>query len=182
MPSYLDIGVVVIVFISAILAMLRGFTREILAILSWGIAAGSALYGYPFLVVYIRPYVQKEILAAAASAIVIFFVVLILVSIITVRLSDAILDSKIGALDRSLGFLFGIGRGFLICAIAFMFFDWFMAADSQPAWVTNAKTHPFLVQTVDAIRSVLPEDGGNYFINFIKNKKNKAVYDAGSGN
>ena len=48
------------------------------------------------------------------SAAAVFFVTLIIVSLFTVRLSDAILDSKIGALDRSLGFVFGAARGFLL--------------------------------------------------------------------
>ena len=35
-----------------------------------------------------------------------------------------ILDSRIGALDRTLGFLFGLARGLLIVVVAFMFFSW----------------------------------------------------------
>ena len=38
----------------------------------------------------------------------VFVGTLIVVSIITVRISDMILDSRIGALDRTLGFLFGL--------------------------------------------------------------------------
>ena len=41
----------------------------------------------------------------------VFIATLIVVSIITVRISDMILDSRIGALDRTLGFLFGLARG-----------------------------------------------------------------------
>ena len=63
---------------------------------------------------YATPYIHKEIVAQAVSAAAVFFVTLIIVSLFTVRLSDAILDSKIGALDRSLGFLFGAARGFLL--------------------------------------------------------------------
>ena len=43
---------------------------------------------------------------------------------ITVRVSDMILDSRIGALDRTLGFLFGLGRGLIIVVVAFLFFTW----------------------------------------------------------
>ncbi len=51
-----------------------------------------------------------------------FIGTLIVVSIITVRISDMILDSRIGALDRNLGFLFGLARGLLIIVVAFLFF------------------------------------------------------------
>ncbi len=50
MPSYLDLGLIVVVLVSALLAMLRGFTREVMAILSWGLAAAAAIYLYPSLV------------------------------------------------------------------------------------------------------------------------------------
>ena len=35
-----------------------------------------------------------------------------------------VLDSRIGALDRTLGFLFGLGRGLIIVVVAFLFFAW----------------------------------------------------------
>mgnify|MGYP003465990643 CR=1 FL=1 len=54
----------------------------------------------------------------------IFLLTLLIVSIITVRISDMILDSRVGALDRTLGFLFGLGRGLIIVVVAFLFFAW----------------------------------------------------------
>jgi membrane protein required for colicin V production len=42
MPSYLDLGLIVIILISALLSMVRGFTREVLAIGSWAAAAAAA--------------------------------------------------------------------------------------------------------------------------------------------
>ncbi len=115
MPSYLDLGLIGVVFISAILSMLRGFTREILAIASWAAAAVAAYYFHPVALPYIKPYITKDTFALAAAVGAVFLVTLIVVSIITVRISDAILDSKVGALDRSLGFFFGAARG-VLCA------------------------------------------------------------------
>src|SRR5882757_7221260 len=103
MPSYLDLGLIIVVLISALLSMVRGFTREVLAILSWAAAAVAALYFHPLVQPYLKPYIQKEAIQLAAAAAIVFFVTLIVVTIITVKISDLILDSKIGALDRSLG-------------------------------------------------------------------------------
>ena len=113
MPSYLDLGLIAVVLVSAFLSMLRGLTREVLAIASWAAAAAAAYYFYPFVLPYVRPYIPKEMIAMVVSVSAVFFVTLIVVSLVTIKLSDAILDSKIGALDRSLGFLFGAGRGYL---------------------------------------------------------------------
>lgn len=158
MPSYLDLGLIVVVLISALLSMLRGFTREVLAIASWGAAAAAAYYLHPLLLPYVKPHIAKDSLALAVSAGTVFFITLIVVSIFTVKLSDVILDSKIGALDRSLGFVFGAGRGYLLCVIAFVFFAWLVPDKAQPEWVQNSKTRGWLVKTGDSIQAMLPEN------------------------
>jgi len=158
MPSYLDLGVIVVVLISAFLAMLRGFTREVLAIASWAGAAVTAYYLYPFVLPYVKPYVTKDAVAIAVSGAAVFLLALIIVSVITLRISDAILDSKVGALDRSLGFLFGAARGVLLCVIAFAFFDWLVPAKTQPEWVKSARMRPFLVASEEHLLAMLPDD------------------------
>ncbi len=158
MPSYLDLGLIIVVLISALLSMLRGFTREVLAIASWGAAAAAAFFLYPFVLPFVKPYIQKDAIAQAVSAGAVFFVTLVIVSILTVRISDAILDSKIGALDRSLGFIFGAGRGFLLCAIAFVFFAWLVPEKSFPVWVQSAKTRGLLEATGTSLQAMLPDN------------------------
>jgi membrane protein required for colicin V production len=160
MPSYLDLAVLGIVLVSALLSMMRGFTREVLAIASWVAAAAAAYYFYPLVVPYLTPYIHKTVIAQAAAAAVVFFVTLIIVSLFTVRLSDAILDSKIGALDRSLGFVFGVARGFLLAVVAFAIFNWLVSEKQQPEWVKNARTRPILTETAAGIIKLLPADAG----------------------
>jgi membrane protein required for colicin V production len=106
----------------------------------------------------VKPYIAKDVIALGAAAAAVFFVTLIAVSLITIKLSDAILDSKIGALDRSLGFLFGAVRGLLLCVIAFVFFNWLVPAQTQPGWVKTARMRPFLQATGDRLMAVLPDD------------------------
>ena len=159
MPSYVDLGVIAVVLLSALLAMVRGFTREVLAIASWVAAAVAALYLYPTVAPLLKgyPYMDKPAVQQGAAAAIVFFGVLIVVSIITVKVSDLILDSKVGALDRSMGFLFGAARGFLLCVVAFMFFEW-LVQGKEPEWAKNARTRPFLQQTGEQLRAMLPDD------------------------
>lgn len=158
MPSYLDLGLIVVVLISALLSMLRGFTREVLAIASWGAAAFAAYKLYPYVFPYVHPYIAKDTIAQGVSATIVFFVTLLVVTLLTVKLSDSILDSKVGALDRSLGFLFGAARGFLLCVVAFLFFDWLVAEKQKPEWVKTAKSKPYLEYTGDQLKAMLPDD------------------------
>jgi membrane protein required for colicin V production len=175
MPSYLDLAVLGIVLVSALLSMMRGFSREVLAIASWAAAAAAAYYFYPLVVPYLTPYIHKEVIAQAAAAAIVFFVTLIIVSLFTVRLSDAILDSKIGALDRTLGFVFGVARGFLLAVVAFAIFNWLVSEKQQPEWVKNARTRPILTETADRIVALLPEDAATTIDGWIKSRASAAT-------
>ena len=157
MPSYLDLGLIVVVLISALLSMLRGFTREVLAIASWAAAAAAYLF-HPMLLPTVKQYISNDKGALAVAAASIFLVTLVIVSIVTVKISDLILDSRIGALDRSLGFVFGAGRGFLLCAIAFIFFAFLVPEKSYPTWVQNSKTRSWLEATGASLEALLPEN------------------------
>ena len=60
---------------------------------------------------------------------------LIIVSIISVKISDWVVDSAVGAFDRTLGFIFGLARGFVFVAIAYLFYGWLLPFDKQEDWV-----------------------------------------------
>jgi membrane protein required for colicin V production len=157
--TLLDIILLAVMLISGLLAMIRGFMREILSIGAWGIAAIAALTFYSKLAPIVKSYVSLGDTATnAISAAVVFLVTLLIVAIITVRISDIILDSRVGALDRTLGFLFGLGRGLLVVVVAFLFFAWLVPDRSQPEWVRGAKSKVVLQSTGQWLISLLPED------------------------
>ena len=107
--TLLDFILIGVMLVSALLAMIRGFMREILSIAAWVIAAVATLYAYSRLLPYAKTYFNNDIIAAGAVIGGTFLGTLLIVSIITVRFSDMVLDSRVGALDRTLGFLFGLG-------------------------------------------------------------------------
>ena len=120
--TILDIILLVVMLISGLLAMIRGFMREILSIGAWGVAAIAALTFYGKLAPIVKSYVNLGDTATnVAAAAIVFLVTLLIVAIITVRISDMILDSRVGALDRTLGFLFGLGRGLLVVVVVPVF-------------------------------------------------------------
>jgi len=172
MPSYLDLAVLGIVLFSALLATLRGFTREVLAIVAWVGAAAIAYIEFksPHFLSFIKPYIQKDVIAQGVDAAAVFFAALFLITIVTVKLSDVILDSKIGALDRTLGFVFGAARGFLIAVVLFVFYGWLVPETNQPFWVKTARGKPILEAAGDSLRDMVPQDAEN-FINELKKKK-----------
>jgi membrane protein required for colicin V production len=169
--TLLDIILLVVMLISGLLAMIRGFMREILSIAAWAAAAVVTLYFFKRLMPFAESYFNNQYVAAGAVVGGLFLGTLLIVSIITVRISDMILDSRIGALDRSLGFLFGLGRGLIIVVVAYLFFDWLVPQKSQPTWVTGAKSKVVLASTGDWLKSMLPDDPENTILKRLKRPK-----------
>src|SRR5438270_731680 len=154
--TILDIVVIIVVLISAVLAMVRGFVREILSVASWVAAAAAAYLAYKPVVPMVQPYFQSKTVAVIVSAAAIFFIALIVASYVTMKISDFVIDSRIGAIDRALGFVFGAVRGLLLLVIALLFFNWLVPA--PPAWVSAARSKPLLGRHAGQQRE--PEAGG----------------------
>jgi membrane protein required for colicin V production len=155
--SVLDLVVLGVVLISALLAAVRGFTREVLAIVAWVTAGAAAWFLHPLLLPHLRPYIPNDSVRLAVAVGGVFILTLIVVSIITVKISDLILDSRIGALDRTMGFAFGAARGLLLCVIGWVFLAW-LVQGRMPEWATTAKTRPMLENTGNALIAMLPEN------------------------
>jgi len=169
--TLLDIILLVVMLISALLAMVRGFMREVLSIASWAAAAIVTVLGFPKALPAVQGYISNDIVAKAVTIGGIFLGTLIIVSVITIKISDMVLDSRIGALDRTLGFLFGLARGLVIVVVAFLFFNWLVPDRSQPEWVKNAKSLVVLKKTGDTLMSMLPEDPENTILKRLKRPK-----------
>jgi membrane protein required for colicin V production len=173
--SYLDAALVAVVAISGMVAMYRGLTREVLSIISWIAAAGAAFY-----VIFSQAWLAEElakhfastptpmhqIIAKISIGTVVFLVVLIIVHLITSHISDSVLDSRVGAIDRILGLAFGAVRGFILIVIPYMFAVSFVCKDGAtrigrgceqnelPKWVEDARSVGLIRQTGGALFGV----------------------------
>ncbi len=158
--TYLDAALVALAILSGLLAMYRGFTREVLSILSWVAALGALLY----FVLYHKPAAEdlaKQFsvpvpVAQVVMGAIIFLIVLIIVHLLTARISDTIQDSGVGMIDRVLGFVFGAVRGFVLIVIPYMFYEAFFPDPSnQFDWVKNARSLPYIKSAGNTFRTIL---------------------------
>jgi membrane protein required for colicin V production len=169
--TILDLVLLAVMLISGLLAMVRGFMREILSIAAWGAAALVTLYAFSKLLPTAKTYFNNDTVASVVVVAGVFIGTLIVVSIITVRISDMILDSRIGALDRTLGFLFGLARGLLIVVVAYQFFVWLVPDKQRPDWITTAKSRVVLQGTGEWLMALLPDDPENTILKRFKKNK-----------
>jgi membrane protein required for colicin V production len=156
--TLLDGILVVVMLVSAVLAMIRGFTREVFSIGSWVAAAAATYFLWQRVLPYTLRYIDDRNLALGVTVVGIFFITLLVVSLITMRISDFVLDSRAGPLDRSFGFIFGALRGLILVVIAVLFLNFFIAPDRQPTWIAEAKSKPWLDTLGADLMNRLPDD------------------------
>jgi membrane protein required for colicin V production len=150
--------VVLIIVLSGILAFARGFVHEVLGLASWIGAGVIALLAYPHVQPIAREYIEVTLLADIAAGATVFIVSLVALWLVARAISGRIHSSGLGALDRSLGFVFGLARGALIVCIAFVGLNWLVPPEQQPPWMVEAKSRPLVAEGAQRLIGLAPAD------------------------
>ncbi len=168
--TIIDGVVAVVIVISAILAYSRGFVREAMAILGWIVAAILAFIfapqaeplvkEIPFVGDYLKDSCELAIIAAFAA---VFAVALVVVSVFTPLFATVVQRSALGGLDQGLGFFFGVLRGLLLVAVAFVVYDRVVVSESI-AMVDDSRTAKIFERTRDSIDEQIPEDAPSWIV------------------
>jgi membrane protein required for colicin V production len=153
-----DLVVIGILLISAVLAFARGFVHEVLSMGAWVGAAFAVVFGLPYARPFAREVISLPLLADVAAGGVIFIVILLVLSLLTRALARQVQDSALNALDRSLGFLFGLLRGAVLVCLAYLPIAWLMGPGEQPAWLRDARTRPLVEQGAAMIQSLVERE------------------------
>lgn len=175
----IDVGVAVLVLISAILATARGFTREILSLATWAGSAAVAAYVYFNRGDLLKEQFPDELLRTGVLVVGTFLVALVVLHLLTMWIGDMVVDSRVGPLDRTLGFVFGAARGVLICIVAAIFAE-FLLSPNLPDMVSKSKSYPPLLSAGDWLTSMLPDDVEKQLTDFLeKRNQNPDTGDTG---
>lgn len=157
-----DGGVAVLILVSGILAYARGFMREILAILTWVAAAVAGYYfapqvqpmitEVPVIGAFLRDNCELGTVAAFAA---VFAGTLLVFSLFTPLFSGAVRRSAAGGLDQALGFLFGIARGVVLVAIAFVVYQR-VVSTGPVAMIDNSQSAKIFAQLEEQVNAAIP--------------------------
>ncbi len=153
-----DLAILIVLGISTLLALLRGFVAELFTVVAWIGALAAAVYGYTFGVPYVVDLVGLEgTLAELLSGLAIFVVALIVLSVLARLCSGVLQIAGLGAVDRSLGFLFGLVRGAVLVSVAYLLVLWAVPdPKDHPAWLTEAKALPIVIEGADLLVDLVP--------------------------
>src|SRR3546814_20419830 len=109
-----DLIVIAVLLLSALLALFRGFVKEVLGIAGWVAAVAATIFFFPIVRDIVRSYIDSRLIADIVTGAAIFLPTLILCSLLTHWISEQVRASAVSAVDRSLGFVFGLARGALV--------------------------------------------------------------------
>lgn len=155
--NLIDLAVIAILLISGFFAFVRGFVREVLSVAGWVGAGIITLYLFDPVRPHVRGLIPSPLIADIVTGAGIFIVALVVLSILSHYVAERVRDSMIGPVDRSLGFVFGLVRGAVLCAAAFLLFSWLVARDDRPRVIATARSLPLLEQGSNLLLKILPE-------------------------
>lgn len=167
--TLIDGAVALVIVVSAILAYSRGLVRESLAILGWIAAAVLAYYFaarvQPLVkeIPFVGDFLDNCELSIIAAFAVVFAVGLVIASLFAPLMSTLVQRSILGGLDQGLGFLFGVLRGILLVAIAFLVYDRAVAANSVPM-VDNSRSAKVFASFQAKIDEAVPDDAPGWVV------------------
>ncbi|MBH64421.1 MAG: hypothetical protein CL569_18630 [Alphaproteobacteria bacterium] len=157
-----DVGVLVVLIISALLAFARGLIKETLSVVGWVGALFAVLYVFPVLQPFARDFIPVDILADAITGILIFLIALVAISIVSYAIAKRVRESSLNAIDRSLGFLFGVARGAVVVCIAYLVLVQLVPMSDHPNWIREAKSLETVELGANLLIKLVPETGWGF--------------------
>jgi uncharacterized membrane protein required for colicin V production len=164
-----DIVFIIIVGISILFGVARGFIKSALSLVGWIIAAIIAINFSSILVPYIEKYNFSHSVSEVSAIIITFIGAAIILAVFNSIIASLIKGMCGGLIDRSIGLTFGFVRGCVIACVIFyvltlLFPDIYINSknantnsnDQVPSWAKDSKSLVMLSRGSDIIASLLP--------------------------
>ena len=169
--NVVDLAAIAIILVSTILAYFRGLSREILAIVSWVIAALMGFIIAPYLDPFINkiPIIKEILMDSCELSIMISYIVgfllsLIFLSLLIPILTNIIHQSNLNGLDKLLGLCFGASRGLLIIIVLTIVYDLFFIDNKSLPQVESSQTNKLSAEIKKEVKELIPNSKPKWMI------------------
>ena len=156
--TMVDIIILVIIIASALMALLRGLTREVLTIIAWVIAAFGAIVLLNSVRGIFRDMLTNEMIADVVAFVAIFLIILIPALLLSNHVVRRFGHTDPGILDRTGGFIFGVARGLFIVGLGYWANAMILERGTEPFWIEDARLRPIVV----GVAKIFPDRIGEF--------------------
>jgi membrane protein required for colicin V production len=148
-----DIVVLVVIGLSALFGLSRGFVTELMSLLGWaGAFIGSRLLFAP-VSLWMRTHISSPAGADLTTLLLLFFGLLLFFRFIAGFLGDKVKQTSVGVVDRAMGAAFGAVRGLMIVSLIYAAAMLLLDRQDMPDWVRNSKTEALVAFGADTATS-----------------------------
>jgi len=152
---FLDIAIIVVITVSVLVGLIRGFTRELMSIIAWVVAIYLAINFHEPVGVYLQQYINNPWISNIAAMAAVFIGTLFLLSMVGFLVSKAVSATGVKGTDRVLGAVLGVVRGVLIIGCAIVIASIFNVQNTD--WWKESKLVGQFVPVANTINDILPE-------------------------
>jgi len=158
--NILDIVILVVLGLSALVGLIRGFVREVLSLGAWIGSAWLTLTFLPQSRVFVQNYIEDPLWSGIIGGVGSFLLIIVILMIIARLISKAVQASDlIGPLDRTLGIFFGLLRGCVLVVFGYILALTLVEEDAEkPEWAAASNLLPMVEQGANILLGVVPAD------------------------
>lgn len=153
----LDVILLIITAISALIALYRGLTKEVLSIIGWILAAVVVFYLLPLFTPFAKLYIANAMMAGFVTALIILIVFYIIWLLSTDRMIGKIRTSKLNTLDRMLGLLFGLLRAFLLVILFNILITWMLPDEAKSGMFKESRYFTLAGTFAEPFEKLIPQ-------------------------
>ena len=154
----LDIAILVIVIISALIALNRGLVKEVLSIVGWFLSVVVIVYALPVFLPITKKVIENGMVAGVATSLAVFVAFFIIWIYSTSSIVGKIRTSKLNGLDRFLGLFFGIMRAFLLIVLFNIMMSWIIPGDKQPELFAKSRYYNIAASFAKPLENMIPQE------------------------
>ncbi len=153
----LDVIILIVIAISALIALSRGLIKEVLSIIGWVLGIAAIVYLLPILTPFAKLYIESGWLAGIVTSLCILILFLIIWIMFTSKIIGKIRKSKLNGIDRFLGLFFGIARACLLIILFNIMVTWMIPEENQSEVFTESRYFQIAGNFAKPIEDLIPE-------------------------
>ena len=156
--NWLDFVLALILLASGVAGLRRGFSRQIIGLISGVLALLLGIWFYGTVGFYLLPYASSRTLANAGGFAVVFCGVLLLGALVSFAVGRFVAVTGLSIVDHLLGAGFGLLRGLLFAIAIILGVMAFSRGDKPPEAIVHSRMAPYIVDAARMVVSMAPHD------------------------